>query len=142
MVYNPYADTPKVVVWVASSKKDLKDFPEDVQDEVGHLLYQVLLGLTPSSVKPLQGFGSANVLEIIEDHDTDTYRAVYTVKFAERIYVLHCFQKKSTQGRKTPQQDKDLIERRLKAAGEMYKTWIAQQQKSQSKGQTKKSPSK
>ncbi len=116
-----------MVVWVASSKNDLRDFPEDVQDEVGHNLYLVQLGEWPIGAKPLQGFGSAKVLEIVEDYDSDTYRAVYTVKFSGRVYVLHCFQKKSKQGDKTPQKDRDLIERRLRAAEEMHKIWIAQQ---------------
>ena len=73
--------------------------------------------------KPLRGFGEAGVLEIMDDYDGDTYRAVYTVKFAEAVYVLHCFQKKSKQGIATPKQDIDLIERRLKRAREHYVDW-------------------
>ena len=72
--------------------------------------------------KPLRGFGGAGVLEIVEDYQTDTYRAVYTLRFAGLIYVLHAFQKKSKKGRATPKLEIDLIKRRLKAAEEHYKS--------------------
>jgi phage-related protein len=85
----------KPLFWVGSSLKDVREFPEEVKDEVGFALYQVQRGLTPRSAKPLRGFGGASVLEIVEDFRTDTYRAVYTVQFTEVIYVLHAFQKKS-----------------------------------------------
>ena len=75
----------------------------------------------------LRGFGGASVLEIVSNFDTDTFRAVYTVEFEEAIYVLHCFQKKSKRGNETPQQDKDMIERRLKAANEEHSRWLNQQ---------------
>jgi len=74
------------------------------------------------SAKPLAGFGGASVLEIVEDYRTDTYRAVYTVKFSELVYVLHAFQKKAKKGIDTPKRDIDLIKRRLRAAEEDYKT--------------------
>lgn len=77
--------------------------------------------------KALTGFGSAAVLEVVEDYRGDTYRAVYTVKFAGWVYVLHCFQKKSKSGIKTPKPDLDLIDRRLKAAREDYMEWQAKQ---------------
>lgn len=70
--------------------------------------------------KPLKGFGGAGVLEMVDDHDGDTYRAIYTVRFADVVYVLHAFQKKSRRGIATPKQDLDLIRRRLRAAGEHY----------------------
>ena len=89
---------------------------------MGYALYQAQLGLKAVSAKPLQGFGGAGVLEIVEDHQTDTYRAVYTVKFSEFIYVLHAFQKKSKKGSATPKSDIELIKRRLNAAHEDYKT--------------------
>lgn len=73
------------------------------------------------SAKALKGFGSRGVLEIVDDFDGDTYRAVYTVKFADVIYVLHAFQKKSKKGIATPQRDIDLIKARLKRAEEHYK---------------------
>lgn len=75
-----------------------------------------------NSAKPLKGFGGANVVELVDDHQGDTYRAVYTVKFESAIYVLHAFQKKSKQGIKTPQADIDLVKRRLKAAEEDHKS--------------------
>ncbi len=101
--------------WVGSSLKNLKSFPEKVQDDIGQALCLVQLGLTPQNAKPLKGFGGAGVLEILENFDRDTYRAVYTVKFDNIIYVLQAFQKKSTTGIATPQQDIDLIKKRLKA---------------------------
>ena len=74
------------------------------------------MGDKHADAKPLQGFGGASVLEIVENHDGDTYRAVYTVRFRERIYVLHCFQKKSRKGRETPKHEINLIQQRLEQA--------------------------
>ncbi len=111
---------PKPVVWMGSSKEDLKEFPDDVQDEFGHALWIAQQGDKYVSAKPLKGFGGASVLEIVEDYDGDTYRAVYTVRFAEAVFVLHCYQKKSRRGAETPKSDMDLIKRRLKAAEELY----------------------
>ncbi len=79
------------------------------------------MGIKPMEAKPLKGFGGAGVLEIIENFVGNTYRAVYTVKFAKVVYVLHCFQKKSKSGIKTPQHEIDLIKQRLKLAEELYK---------------------
>jgi phage-related protein len=106
----------KPLIWVASSKKDLLAMPDEVQDTFGHALYLAQIGRKADEAKVLQGFGSAGVLEIIEDSQGSTYRAVYTVKFAAAIYVLHCFQKKSTKGIATPKPDMDKIRDRLKAA--------------------------
>ena len=89
---------------------------------MGYALYQAQVGLKAPSAKPLHGFGSANILEIVEDYQTNTYRAVYTVKFAEFIYVLHSFQKKSKKGGATPKSDIDLTKRRLRAAEEHFKS--------------------
>ena len=111
----------KILAFIGSSQKDIQDFPEDVKDDVGYALFQVQLGETPVCTKPLKGLGSG-VLEIIEDFRGDTYRAVYTVKFDEVVYVLHCFQKKSKHGIETPPRDLDLIKQRLKRAEEDYKT--------------------
>jgi len=108
----------KPVYWVGSSKKDLKEMPEDVQDVFGYALQQAQSGKKHPDAKPLKGFGGAGVLEVVEDFDSDTYRAVYTVKFGDAVYVLHCFQKKSTKGIETPQKDIELIRNRLKAAEE------------------------
>jgi len=101
---------------------DLKAFPSEVQDVVGYAIYQAQIGLKAQETKPLHGFGGAGVLEIVADYQTDTYRAVYTVKFADFIYVLHAFQKKSRKGRATPKPDIELIKRRLRAAEEHFKT--------------------
>jgi len=117
-------DPPKIrpLVWIGSSRKDLKLFPAEVRDVMGYALYQAQVGRKALSAKPLAGFGGASVLEIVEDYRTDTYRAVYTVKFSELVYVLHAFQKKAKKGIDTPKRDIDLIKRRLRAAEEDYKT--------------------
>ena len=112
----------KNIIWVGSSRTDLKTFPAEVKDVIGYALYQAQKGLKAPSAKPLRGFGGASILEIVEDHQTDTYRAVYTVKFSDVVYVLHAFQKKSRKGVATPKPDIDLIRRRLRAAEEDYKT--------------------
>jgi phage-related protein len=110
----------KVVVkpleWVASAKKDLMSMPSEVVDVFGFALHMAQHGGKHSQAKPLKGFGSAGVLEIVEDDDGSTYRAVYTVRFGNALYVLHCFQKKSHKGIETPKQDMDLIRDRLKLA--------------------------
>ncbi len=110
---------PVQVDWMGPSKKDLLGFPDPVIDDIGHALSVAQYGEKHPSAKPLKGIGSS-ILEIIENHRGDTYRAVYTVKFKDRIYVLHCFQKKSKRGTKTPQPDIDLIEYRLKQAQTDY----------------------
>ena len=90
--------------------------PEDVIDVFGFALHLAQTGKKHANAKPLRGFGGAGVLEVVEDHLGDTYRAVYTVKIDDAAYVLHCFQKKSKQGIETPKHDLDLIRERLKAA--------------------------
>ena len=115
------AATAKPVSWIGSSYKDFREFPDPVQDAMGYALYQAQIGLKHDSAKPLKGFGGAGVLEIVANHVGDTFRAVYTVNFATAIYVLHAFQKKSKSGIKTPTEDLDLIQRRLKAAEADYK---------------------
>lgn len=89
---------------------------------MGYALYQAQVGRKAPSAKPLAGFGGASVLEIVDDYQTDTYRTVYTVKFADLVYVLHAFQKKSKRGVATPKTDIELIKRRLKLAEEDYRT--------------------
>ena len=119
------ADNPiKPVSWIASSYKDFRIFPDPVQDVMGYALYQAQIGQKHSSAKPLKGFGGAGVLEIVSDHVGDTFRAVYTVKYATAIYVLHAFQKKSKSGIKTSLEDMELIRRRLKVAETDYKTQL------------------
>jgi phage-related protein len=101
---------------LGSSLKDLKRFPTKVQNRIGYALGQVQDGDEPNSAKALKGFGGRSVLELIDDFDSDTYRAVYTVRFAEVVYVLHAFQKKSNKGIATPQHDIELIRSRLRDA--------------------------
>jgi phage-related protein len=117
----------KPVVWIGGTRRDVSSFPEDVKDAVGYALYIAQQGGKHSDAKPLRGFGGAGVLEIVEDHAGDTYRAVYTVQFAERIYVLHAFQKKSKAGIRTPKAEIDLIRARLKRAEEEHARWLADQ---------------
>lgn len=104
------------VYWVGSSKQSLSAFPQPVKDVVGFALHQAQVGQKHEAAKSLKGFGGAGVLEIVEDHDGETYRAVNTVRLQNAIYVLHAFQKKSRKGIKTPQTDIDLIRESLKAA--------------------------
>ncbi|KVD98388.1 type II toxin-antitoxin system RelE/ParE family toxin [Burkholderia anthina] len=106
----------KPLYWLGSARKDLKVMPETVQDTFGYALYLAQTGRKHDLAKPLKGFGSAGVLEIVESEDNGTYRAVYTVKLGNSVYVLHCFQKKSPSGIATPKPDNDLIRARLKAA--------------------------
>lgn len=98
------------------------EFPEGVTRFMGHALHEAQTGDKSDSAKPLRGFGGAGVLEVVKDYDGDTYRAVYTVKLAGVVYVLHCFQKKSKKGIETPKPVIDLIKRRLAVATEMHKT--------------------
>ena len=88
----------------------------DVIDVFGFALHLAQSGKKHEHAKPLKGFGGAGVLEVVENYMGDTYRAVYTVKIVERVYVLHCFQKKSAKGIETPKPDMDVIRERLKAA--------------------------
>jgi phage-related protein len=101
----------------------LRKLSNDVRDEFGYALYLAQTGKKHPSAKPLKGFGGASVLEVVEDCQGDTYRAVYTVKFVEAVYVLHVFQKKSTHGISTPRQDIELIRERLKRAQEFHENW-------------------
>ena len=92
------------------------------QQVMGYALYQAQRALKAPSAKVLTGFGSAGVLEIVDDYQTDTYRAVYTVKFSDSVYVLHAFQKKSRKGNATPKAEIELVKKRLKVAEEDHKT--------------------
>jgi phage-related protein len=107
---------PKSVRWVGSSRRDLKGFPKIVQRHIGQALYAAQCGEEYPAVKALKGFGGRSVLEIVADHNTDTWRAIYTARFGDTIYVLHAFQKKSKKGTATPQKDIELIRQRLAAA--------------------------
>lgn len=119
----------KPIEWVGSSKEDLMQFPPEAAREVGHALYLAQLGRKAPSVKPLRGddeFAGAVALEIVEPHDGDTFRAVYTAKLEGVVYVLHAFQKKSKNGISTPLKEITMIKRRLKMARALH---IEQQKK-------------
>ena len=109
----------KPLVWVGSSLEDVREFPESVKRTVGYALYLAQAGGKHPDAKPLTGFGGAGVLEVAEDFSGDTYRAIYTVRLAGAVYVLHAFQKKATRGIATPRQDLDLIRARLQRAEEL-----------------------
>lgn len=116
----------KPLDFVGSAREDLRGFPEEVRQDIGYALFEAQWGRKPVSVKPLKGFGGASVLEVAEDFRGGTYRAVYTVRFTEVIYVLHCFQKKSRRGIETPQRELELIEHRLKAAEEDHRFYYGE----------------
>lgn len=109
-------DKVKQLEWIASSYKDLMALPPDMRRRFGYALSLAQMGDQDDAAKVLKGFGGAGVLEVVEDDAGGTYRAVYTVKFADAVFVLHCFQKKSKRGIATPKQDMDIIHARLKVA--------------------------
>ena len=111
----------KPVHFLGNTKTVLKGFPAEVKDRVGYALYEAQRGEKAANTKPLKGFHGASVLEVIEDHDGLTYRAVYTIRFFNAVYVLHTFQKKSKKGIATPKQDVELIKSRLKLAEEDFR---------------------
>ncbi len=106
----------KTLVWIGGSKKDLMSLPLDVRKFFGHALDFAQRGDQHNAAKVMKGFGGAGILEVVEDDIGGTYRAVYTVKFEEAVFVLHCFQKKSKSGITTPKEDLDIIRARLKIA--------------------------
>lgn len=110
----------KPVIWVGSSLRDLRRLPDEVRSRIGYALYLAQEGSRDLDVKSLRWFGDASVIEIVEEFRGGAYRAVYTVRFEDAIYVLHVFQKKSKQGAKTPKQDVDLISERLRQAKADY----------------------
>ena len=110
----------KELVWIASSRRDLRALPKGVRRTFGVALWAVQVGETPPIAKPLRGFGGAGVLELIEDDEGGTYRTVYTVRYATAVYVLHVFQKKSKHGKAAPRRDMGLVETRLKRAAELH----------------------
>lgn len=119
MIRVPGDDDEKPLFWIGSSLKDLKKLPAEVQDEVGSALSVAQFGGIHLAAKPWKGSGPG-VVEIVENFDGNTYRAVYTVRFKEAVYVLHAFQKKSPKGVETAQVDVDLVKRRLVAATQHY----------------------
>jgi phage-related protein len=115
---------PKPLHWVGRSEEELRALPKEATREIGYALWFAQMGDKHPAAKPLKGFKGAGVLEIVEDYAGNTYRAVYTVRFAKAIYVLHVFQKKSKSGVKTPKHEIELIEARLKMAKADYEQWL------------------
>src|SRR5580658_4758438 len=113
--------TLKPMIWVGSSRKDIRAFPAPVQDHMGYALYVAQRGGKHRDTKTLAGFGGAGVAEVVKDFRGDTFRAVYTVRFANAVYVLHAFQKKSKSGSETPRLDIELVKRRLRDAERIAK---------------------
>ena len=111
----------KAVHFLGNTKTVLRGFPAEVKDRVGYALYEAQRGEKAVNTKPLKGFHGASVLEIVEDHDGSTYRAVYTIRFSNAVYVLHTFQKKSKKGIATPKHDVELVKSRLKLAEEDFR---------------------
>jgi phage-related protein len=117
-MYNETSDRP--VVWVGSSRRDVRGFPREVRRDIGIALYAAQQGEIDPSAKPLHGFSGGSVVEIVARHRGDTWRAVYTVRYADAIYVLHAFQKKSKGGIATPKKEMELIRRRLGEAAQLH----------------------
>jgi len=115
------SNNEKPLEWIASSYKDLMALPAKVRRFFGYALSLAQAGDQHDAAKVLKGFGSAGVLEVVEDDAGGTYRAVYTVRFEEAVFVLHCFQKKSKRGIATPRKDMDIICARLKVAKALAK---------------------
>jgi phage-related protein len=113
-------DIIKTVIWVNSSKEELLEFPEDVIDEIGYILYRVQINQNHPKIKPLKGFNG--VFEIRNNYETDTYCTIYAIKIDDAVYILHAFKKKSPKGIKTPQQTIDLIYQRLQTAVQISQT--------------------
>jgi phage-related protein len=112
----------KPLEWVGTSLKDMRAMPDEVKRFFGVALFAAQVGGKHPEAKPMKGFTGSSVLEVVEDYNTDTYRAVYTVRFVDAIYVLHVFQKKSKKGIATPQEEIDKIKKRLSAAEELHKS--------------------
>jgi phage-related protein len=117
--------SPKPLIWLGSSRKDLREFPEDVRHRMGYALWVAQTGGKHCDAKALRGFGGAGVLEIIEDYRDDAFRAVYTLKYADVVFMLHAFQKKSKTGHATPRRDIELIKQRLREAERIAKEMMA-----------------
>ena len=105
---------------MGSALEDLRRFPEDVRAEMGYAIFLAQRGEKHRNAKPLRRFGGAGVLEVVSDKRGSTFRAIYTVRFQDAVYVLHAFQKKATKGIRTPQRDIDVVRQRLKRAREEH----------------------
>ena len=110
----------KPLHWIGSCLKDIKQFPKDVQQEVGFAIHLAQMGERSSNAVALVGYGGASVLEVVSNHDGDTFRAIYTVKFEEAVYALHAFQKKSPRRCQMSRRDKQTLTVRLKQAKQHY----------------------
>jgi len=111
----------KQIFWIGDSLEELKQFPKDVRHEIGYALHIAQNGIKPDNAKPLPSLvKGGKIVEIRENHNTDTFRAIYTIKFQGVLYVLHAFKKKSNKGIKTPKPDQDLIKTRYQGAIEHY----------------------
>ncbi len=109
------------LIWLGSTRKDVRSFPRPVRRDIGMALYAAQHNELDPAARPMKGFGGSSVVEVVSDFGGDTWRAVYTVRFAEAAYVLHAFQKKSKRGIATPQRDLDLIRRRLAEAERLHR---------------------
>jgi len=114
-------EAERPLIWVGSSRRDLRAFPREVRRDIGQSLYAAQQGETDPSAKPLKGFGGGSVVEIVARHRGDTWRAVYTVRFEQAVYVLHAFQKKSKHGIATPRNEIDLVRQRLAEAERLHR---------------------
>jgi phage-related protein len=115
------AGVERPLVWMGSSRRDLRSFPRQVRRDIGQALYTAQQGETDPAARPPKGFGGGSVLEISADYAGDTWRAVYTVRFAEAVYLLHAFQKKSKRGISTPKRDVGLIRQRWAEAERLHR---------------------
>lgn len=120
----------KPLFWVGSSREDVREFPEPVKKTIGFALALAQEGGKHEQAKPLKGFGGAGILEIVENRQGNAYRAIYTVRFADAVYALHAFQKKSRRGIKTAKQDIDLVKSRLEMAWKDYQQRFATKENS------------
>lgn len=117
------ASTLKPLLWIGSSLKDLREMPDEVKADIGHSLRDIQKGKDPGNIKPLTHLGVSGIWEIVTDDVGGTFRAIYTVKFADAIVVLHIFQKKSKKGISTPKQEINLILERFNTAKKLYLEW-------------------
>ncbi|MFY9598941.1 MAG: type II toxin-antitoxin system RelE/ParE family toxin [Pseudolabrys sp.] len=115
------AGSIRLIIWLGSSRRDLRALPEGVRRNIGQALYTAQQGETDPAAKPLKGFGGTRVMEIVERDRSGAYRAAYTAQLGDAIYVLHVFQKKSKRGIATPKQELDLIRRRLAEAERRFR---------------------
>ena len=125
--------TPKPLFWMGSSRRDRKQFFPDLRQIIGFALWEAQNGGKHPDAKPLKGFSGAGVLELVEDQQGSTYRAVYTVKFGGAVYALHAFQKKSKRGSKTSLADRELIRSRLKLAEKHYEQWCKSEEQTKNR---------